>query len=78
MGKVIDSLAATLGVQNNNNLQQADKLKLFRSLDGASVSEDPSQLLEHVLSSQELFNGDCLHLQYVSEADCKTISIADN
>ena len=78
MGKVIDSLAATLGVQNNNNLQHEDKLKLFRSLDGASVSEDTSQQLENVLSSQELFNGDSVHLQYVAEADCKTISITDN
>ena len=78
MGKVLDSLAATMGVQNNNNLQDADKLKLFRSVDGVSISEDTSRLLENLLSSQELFNGDCVHLQYVAEADCKTISITDS
>ena len=65
MGRVIDSLAATLGVENKNNLQHADKLRLFRSVDGVSVSEDTSQSLENILESQELFNGDCVDLQYV-------------
>ena len=71
MGKVIDSLADTLGVENKNNLQQAAKLKLFRAVDGASISEDPSQVLDMVLTRQELFNGDCVNLLYVEEADCK-------
>ena len=70
MGKVIDSLATTLGVENKNNLQSAAKLKLFRSLDGASVSEDPSQGLEMVIKREDLFNGDSVDLLYVEEPDC--------
>ena len=65
VGRVIDSLADTLGVQNNNNLQQAEKLKLFRSADGENVSEDPSLSLEKILSNEELFNGDSVTLEYV-------------
>ena len=65
MGRVIDSLAASLGVQNNNNLQSADKLNLFRSADGESVSEDTSLELEKVLNMELLFNGDAVTLEYV-------------
>lgn len=65
MGRVIDSLAASLGVQNNNNLQSADKLNLFRSADGESVSEDTSLELEKVLNRELLFNGDAVTLEYV-------------
>ena len=35
MGKVIDSLADILSIQNSNNSQTAPKLKMFRSTDGA-------------------------------------------
>jgi len=65
MGKVIDSLASLLSVQNNNNNQTAPKLKLFRSADGVSVSEDTSLLLDKILASEELFNGDGVTLEYI-------------
>ena len=65
MGKVIDSLASLLSVHNNNNNQTAPKLKLFRSADGVSVSEDTSLLLDKILASDELFNGDGVTLEYI-------------
>ena len=66
MGRVVDSIADTMGVQNFNNIGNREKLKLFRGVDGASVCEDMSVGLKTVLESEELFNGDKVILEYVS------------
>ena len=65
MGKVVDSIADTLGVPNFNNVGDRDKLKLFRSVDGVSVCEDMSTVVKTIIDSEELFNGDKVILEYV-------------
>ena len=65
MGKVVDSIADTLGVPNFNNVGDKDKLKLFRSVDGVSVCEDMSTVVKAIIDSEELFNGDKVILEYV-------------
>ena len=65
MGKVVDSIADTLGVPNFNNVGDKDKLKLFRSVDGVSVCEDMSTGVKAIIDSEELFNGDKVILEYV-------------
>ena len=65
MGKVVDSIADTLGVPNFNNVGDKDKLKLFRSVDGVSVCEDMSMGVKAIIDSEELFNGDKVILEYV-------------
>ena len=66
MGRVVDSIADTLAVQNFNNVGNKEKLKLFRGVDGVSVCEDMSVGLKTVLEAEELFNGDKVILEYVS------------
>ena len=65
MGKVVDSIADTLGVPNFNNVGDRDKLKLFRSVDGVSVCEDMSTGVKAIIDSEDLFNGDKVILEYV-------------
>ena len=65
MGKVVDSIADTLGVPNFNNVGDRDKLKLFRSVDGVSVCEEMSTGVKTIIDSEELFNGDKVILEYV-------------
>ena len=65
MGKVVDSIADTLGVPNFNNVGDRDKLKLFRSVDGVSVCEDMSTGVKAIIDNEELSNGDKVILEYV-------------
>ena len=60
MGKVVDTVADLLSVQNFNNVAEKEKLKLFRKTDGQSVCEV-------ILSNQIRFNIEnlVLTLQYV-------------
>eukprot|EP00092_Neocalanus_flemingeri_P023547 GFUD01025535.1.p1 GENE.GFUD01025535.1~~GFUD01025535.1.p1 ORF type:complete len:267 (-),score=66.84 GFUD01025535.1:2-802(-) len=67
MGRVVDSLAASLGVKNENNVVGKDKVKLFRAADGKSVCEDMSEVLEGVVTKEDLFNGDSVILEYVKD-----------
>jgi hypothetical protein len=67
MGRVVDSLAASLGVKNENNVVGKDKVKLFRAADGKSVCEDMSEVLKELLTKEELFNGDSVVLEYVKD-----------
>jgi len=67
MGRVVDSLAASLGVKNENNIVGRDKVKLFRAADGKSVCEDMSQVLKELFTTEELFNGDSVVLEYVKD-----------
>merc|ERR1712181_106637 len=67
MGRVVDSLAATLGVENRNNVAGADKLLIFRVGDGMSLCGDMSEPVESLLQREEMFNGDSVVLEYVPE-----------
>jgi len=67
MGRVVDSLAASLGAKNENNVVGKDKIKLFRAADGKSVCEDMSEVLETAVAKEELFNGDSVVLEYVKD-----------
>ena len=67
MGRVVDSLAAHLGVDNRNNVAGADKLLIFRIGDGVSLCGDMSESLESLLQREEMFNGDSVVLEYVGE-----------
>ena len=69
MGRVVDSLASHLGVDNRNNVAGADKLLLFRIGDGVSLCGDMSESVECLLQREELFNGDSVVLDYVAEGD---------
>ena len=75
MGKVVDSVAASLSVQNHNNVGGPTKLKLLRGADGESVCEDMSAPVKNVLDSEELFNGDKVILEYV-ENNASSIDIS--
>lgn len=66
MGKVVDTVADLLSVQNFNNVAEKEKLKLFRKTDGQSVCEDMSATLKSVLENEELFNGDNVILEYIA------------
>ena len=68
MGKVVDSVAASLSVQNHNNVGGPTKLKLLRGADGESVCEDMSAPLAALLDSEQLFNGDKVSLEYVENS----------
>lgn len=68
MGKVVDSVAASLSVQNHNNVGGRTKLKLLRGADGESVCEDMSAPLAALLDSEQLFNGDKVSLEYVENS----------
>ena len=67
MGRVVDSLAAHLGVDNRNNVAGADKLLIFRAGDGVSLCGDMSEPVESLLQREEIFNGDSVVLEYVAE-----------
>ena len=67
MGRVVDSLAATLGVENRNNVAGADKLLIFRVGDGMSLCGDMSEPVESLLQREEMFNGDSVVLEYVAD-----------
>lgn len=64
IGRVIDFIADTLGVKNENNVSGKKKLKIFRSSDGKSVCEDMSVQLSKLLSDEEIFNGDSVIFEY--------------
>jgi len=67
MGRVVDSLAVSLGVKNENNVVGKDRIKLFRAADGKSICEDMSEGLEGLVTKEELFNGDSVILEYVKD-----------
>lgn len=69
MGRVLDSLAAGLGVTNRNNVSGAEKLGLYRSCDGQSLSREAASLLRELLEREEVFNGDSVLLEFCREQE---------
>ena len=67
LGKVIDSVASLIGLENKNNVNGAAKLKLFKNIDGQVPANELDIGLEDLLKSEELFNGDTLIIDYVQD-----------
>jgi len=68
LGKTIDALADLTGTKNRNNVPDAPKLRLFRGED-ERVAGDLDVKLAMLLSSEALFNGDSICLEYEEEAE---------
>ena len=73
LGKVVDSSANLIGLENKNNVANAAKLKLFKNIDGTLVSEELDVLIEDLIAQDVIFNGDLLIFEYVD--DCNTVEI---
>ena len=65
MGKVVDSVAQFAKVENKNNVAGAKKLKLFRYQDGSDLCVEMQKELRELAKGEEIFNGDCVILEYV-------------
>jgi len=66
MGRVVDSIASLLSLENHNNIAGADKLKIFRRVDGVSLCEDMSEVVGVLVGREELYNGDTVVMEYVN------------
>ena len=73
LGKVVDSSANLIGLENKNNVANAAKLKLFKNIDGTLVSEELDVLIEDLIAQDVIFNGDLLIFEYID--DCNTTEI---
>ncbi len=71
LGRVVDAAAELSGVDNRNNVADADKLSLFRHADGKDLCglKGVGAELRELLDSEELFNGDVVVLEFVSKDD---------
>ncbi|KAL4235022.1 AN1-type zinc finger protein 1 [Mactra antiquata] len=65
VGRVIDSIANRLGIQNNNNVHLAKKLRLFHTEDGDILPTDCD--LDSLVKQEILYSGSSLILEYVEE-----------
>ena len=67
VGRVIDKCATLLGIQNDNNLSAAKKLKLFNFDDGCVLPTDVA--LENLIQGEQskLNNGCTVILEYVAD-----------
>lgn len=67
VGRVIDAAAIACGAKNTNNVAGAPKLRLFRFQDGKNLCRAMEKPLETLVATEEVFNGDCLILEYFDE-----------
>ena len=67
VGRTIDEVATSGGVQNKNNVAGAPKLRLFRFQDGKNLSDAMDKSIGDFIAADEVFNGDCLVLEYVND-----------
>lgn len=74
VGRAIDAIASELRLQNSNNKADALKLRLFRKEDLSIVSKDLSQIIEVLLNSGVVSNGDTLIIEYVND-DCVSLNV---
>ena len=65
LGKVVDTVATLVCLENKNNISNAPKLKLFKNIDGTTVSEELDVLIEDLISQEVIFNGDLLIMEYI-------------
>ncbi|XP_045191831.1 AN1-type zinc finger protein 1-like [Mercenaria mercenaria] len=63
VGRAVDSVAGRLGIQNNNNVQSAKKLRLFSSEDGTILRTDCA--IETLVKEELIFSGSSVILEYV-------------
>lgn len=63
-GKVIDSIADTLKISNNNNITGAHKLQLFDHTTGALICNEMDMPLTKLSESSKLINGQSVILEY--------------
>ena len=66
VGRVIDSLSTLCDVVNKNNEFKAPKLRLFKKSDGTQISADMSTIINDLISSNKITNGESLILEYVN------------
>ena len=67
MGRVIDALASSCGVQNRNNVAGTKKLRVFRFQDGHNLSLELEKPMEQLVEGEQVFNGDSVVLEYMDE-----------
>ena len=67
MGRVIDALASSCGVQNRNNVTGAKKLRVFRFQDGHNLCTELEKPIEQFVEGEQVFNGDSVVLEYMDE-----------
>eukprot|EP00095_Tigriopus_kingsejongensis_P010547 snap_masked-scaffold349_size200065-processed-gene-1.16 protein:Tk10547 transcript:snap_masked-scaffold349_size200065-processed-gene-1.16-mRNA-1 annotation:"an1-type zinc finger protein 1 isoform 2" len=68
LGRVIDAVAQVCQVDNKNNRVDAPHLRLFRYQDGRNLCDlvDLGDNVNKLVEAEDLFNGDCLILEYLS------------
>ena len=67
MGRVIDALASSCGVENRNNVAGSKKLRLFRFQDGQNLCLELEKAIERFVEGEQVFNGDSVVLEYKDE-----------
>ncbi|XP_066992532.1 AN1-type zinc finger protein 1 [Anabrus simplex] len=78
VGRVIDAVADICGVSNRNNCLQAPKLRLFSQADGRIVCSSLEKKLDDLLTTEVLYNGEKLILEYVSPQSDQEIQCLEN
>ncbi|TRY61983.1 hypothetical protein TCAL_10715 [Tigriopus californicus] len=71
LGRVIDAVAEVGGVDNQNNVDKAPKLRLFRFQDGTNLSSllELAQPVGELLAQEHVFNGDTVILERKTGSD---------
>jgi len=67
IGKTIDTLADLTGTVNDNNVGKGRKLRIFRD-DEEELGSSLEVKLTDLLTADAVFNGDTVHLEYVSDS----------
>lgn len=65
VGRAIDFFAKRMKVENNNNVQDAPKLRLFIKENGLLVTNEMDTVFEALVKDQIIIDGDSLVLEYV-------------
>jgi len=75
LGKVIDVMADAIGLQNKNNVSEADKLRLFKNVDGSIIHSELSMTIEQLLAEEQIFNGDLVILDYCKNEELLSVTV---
>lgn len=73
VGRSIDAIAQEMRLVNNNNKSNELKLRLFKKDDNEIIAKDVSVVLDELLKSKILVDGENLIIQYVAK-DCVKIN----
>ena len=77
LGKVLDSVADLMGLENKNNIGGAAKLKLFKNIDGQVPAIELDKRIEELIKNEDIFNGDTLIIDYVQDLSVNQINPKD-